>query len=99
MSFGAGMAAGMGAGMGSGIAIGIASGKKRACQEVVDYLDAEGITLFGRDGKPLETRAVIEQATRTTCEGKNSKALVLLTILGLVVGAALLVTLAVMMTR
>lgn len=86
MSFGAGMGAGMGAGIGAGIAIGISSGRKRACDDLREYLETKGLTIRDRQGHEIDAETILaDMGQDKTCSTRKSNSTQLMLALGLAV--------------
>ena len=85
MSFGAGMGAGMGAGIGSGLAIGVSSGKKRACQEIREYIRANRLTIHDSTGADVDADEFLSRAVldRSSSGERGKLLLAILLLLGL----------------
>lgn len=58
MSFGAGM----GAGIGAGIAIGVPTGKKRACQQIREYVETHALTIHDETGAEVDIERFLSNA-------------------------------------
>ncbi len=73
MDFGVGMAAGFGAGMGTGIGIGAASRNADLTANLKHYLEQNEMTIFDRDGQPVDVDDLVKAATYSSCNGQNKR--------------------------
>jgi hypothetical protein len=85
MSFGAGMGAGMGCGVGAGLAMGVSAGRRRACEEVREYVQTHGLTIHDATGNNVELDTLLANALTDTASAsqRGRFLLAMLVLLGL----------------
>ena len=72
MSFASGIGPGIGAGFAVGIAAGMAAGKKKAADDIRNYMEAHNVTIRDERGEPMITDDFLDQALGTYA-GKDKK--------------------------
>jgi len=88
MSLGSGMAIGISVGIGSGMAMGIPAGKRKAREEISDYLERNRYSLVDRQGKPVSIEECLIEATGCGDSGATRAGLWVTLGLGILVLAA-----------
>jgi hypothetical protein len=77
------MAIGIPIGFGAGLAAGMASGRRKASEDVRDYVQAHSITIQDGQGAPIPIDKFLDEALRTEVQRSKKIAFALVLLLGI----------------